>query len=114
MLMKVYRGNDFVITFQRLNSEGNVITTIPNNIWFSVKKKTRDDRAVISKSLNNGITCDSNGLWTLTLNANDTENLDFGSYLFDIKVLDENGMRRTIAPPQEFVVGEVVTRRINE
>lgn len=104
------RGNTGKIEFQRLDPEGNPILVQASEIYFTVKKDFRDTFFLLQKTLDD-MTFDSQGIYRFTIEPECTENLDFGNYVYDIKVIASDGVSNdveTIAL-SPFIVGPVVT-----
>lgn len=85
--MKITRGDyDDTNAFVRKDRFGNVITSIPEKVYFTVKDSTTSNTVLIQKTLNNGITVDENYVYHIEFNASDTDNLMFGEYVYDIEI----------------------------
>lgn len=110
--MMIYKENDKVFKFTRRAVGGVAITTVPQGLWFTVKDK--NGKVLISKSLNDGITADSDGNWLISISALDTVEIPAGSYNCDVKVKDEIGREFTIVKPQKFDIADAVTLRENQ
>lgn len=70
-----------------------------DNVVFSVKNKTLDDRELIRK----------NGPY-VRIEPSDTSNLPFGRYYYDVQVSFADGSVDTIIPRNVFEIIEEVTR----
>lgn len=114
MPLSIYQGNDKAFIFTRRDLNGNIITTVPQGIWFTVKSNFANKSFVFQKTLNNGITQNSDGSWTVLINAEDTAEIVPGKYFCDVKIRDEQGREITIVKPQIFAVEDVATMLINE
>lgn len=114
MPLSIYQGNDKAFTFTRRDLNGNIIATVPQGIWFTVKSNFSNKSFVFQKSLNNGITQNSDGSWTVLINAEDTAEINPGKYFCDVKVRDEQGREITIVKPQIFAIEDVATMLTNE
>ena len=113
-MLSIYQGNDKIFTFTRTDVNGNVITTEPQQIWFTVKKDYNSLGWVIRKTLHQGIEQNSDGSWNIRIDAIDTENIKSGKYVCDVKIRDEDGREITIVKPQDFAVVDVATTRNNQ
>lgn len=105
------RGDTVGYTFQRLSSTGQVIKTTPQSLFFTVKHQFTDKEFVIQKKMNE-MTLDNDGTWHFVLQSEDTESLDYGAYVFDIQVTDDDAVT-TIAKGR-FRLTEEATWAINE
>lgn len=84
--MQVTRGDTKVWKFQRHNIDGTVITELPDQIYFTIKKLPECTK-VVQKTLDKGITySEADNFYHIKLEPNDTAGLDFGTYGFDIEV----------------------------
>lgn len=107
--MKLYRGNDIYLSFTRSNGNGT-ITTTPTEIYFTFKKFNSNQVALFQKTMTNGdITKGEQSVWTIHISPSDTANLDFGNYVCDVKVIDEQENEFTIVPPTPVELAEVTT-----
>jgi hypothetical protein len=113
-MLSIYQGNDKVFKFFRTNANGDIITTTPQNIWFSVKTKYEDFSILFQKSIGFGITQNEDGSWNIKIEPHDTAEMKPGKYVCDVKIQDEAGNLFTIVKPQEFLIREVVTRVGNQ
>lgn len=93
--MKLTRGDTGNFTFQCLDAQGAVITTIADAIYFTVKASWNTASAVICKTIDD-MTFDENGTYHFTIQPGDTEDLRYGNYMFDIEVT-RDGVVTTIA-----------------
>ena len=108
--MKTFKRTHDFVTFERKNRNGEPITTTPREIIFSVKTTVEDATPLIQKTMTNGdITYVGDGVWQIQLIPKDTENMAFGKYVCDVKVIDEYGLEFIVVPAQEFVLLETVT-----
>lgn len=83
--MTITRGDTGAFKFQRLDASGNVITTTPDAIYFTVKKSYDCDSFIFQKSLSD-MTMDEDGTWHFVIAPNDTATMAYGSYIYDIEV----------------------------
>ncbi|MBQ9599831.1 MAG: hypothetical protein IJR33_08510 [Clostridia bacterium] len=113
-MISIYRGNNSYLAFQRANEQG-IITTMPNNIYFTFKKSFEDTDFLFQKrykregEVTGEITVDSDSVWTVNILPQDTAVLEFGIYVCDVKVENESGLELTIVPPQKIRLAEVAT-----
>lgn len=114
MPLSIYQGNDKAFSFTRTDIQGNLITTVPQGIWFTVKANYENKSFVIQKTLGNGIEQNSDGSWNVLINAEDTANLKTGKYVCDVKIIDEYGKQLTIVKPQDFIIADVATQLRNQ
>lgn len=104
-----------IYKFKRKDAEGNVITTLPLKMWITFKETTNCSKALFQKTLENGITFSSNdNHYRFQLQPEDTENLSYGEYTFDIKVINENNDKKTILEDGILEVKDHSTHKCNE
>lgn len=70
-------------------------------LTLSIKKKTKDSEALVSKSVE--------GSNVFRIEPKDTSELKFGSYVYDVQINTADGDVYTVIPPSEFKIGEEVT-----
>lgn len=109
--MRITRGDTVGYNFQRKNADGTVITTEPDAIYFTVKRSWNDRRPVIQKKKSDMI-MDPDGTWHFTVQAQDTDGLRYGNYVFDVEVIDDDAVQ-TIAKGV-YTLAEESTWHINE
>ena len=96
------RGDLYAFPFS-IEIDGETMTDTVDEIWFTVKKKYTDPEALISKRLTAGtITSDGKGMYVVTIRPEDTEELCFGSYVFDIQVQKLPRIKKTITGTLEL------------
>jgi hypothetical protein len=72
-----------------------------DQLWFAVKKKATDtDYAIAPKKLQGNV---------LTIDHSDTIQLDFGTYVYDIQLINSKGYISTIIQPSDFNILQSVT-----
>ena len=84
-MITMTRGDTLPLKFTRLDPSSHTIMDAPNAMFFTVKRSWDDKTPVIQKSLAD-MTEDDGGTWHFVIDANDTENLSYGTYVFDIEV----------------------------
>lgn len=111
-MIKIRRGDIQYFTFKRKNENGETITTIPKNIYFSVKESYNSRYPIIQKTLND-MTMDVDGTYHFRILPIDTNKLKYGNYVYDLEVYDEDNYVKTISIG-EFRIIEEVTFNSNE
>lgn len=86
------RGDTAGYNFQRKDSEGHVITTTPDALYFTVKASWTDKTALIQRTIDE-MTMDSDGTWHFTVQSTDTNALPYGDYVYDIEVIDDDAVQ---------------------
>lgn len=86
-----------VFKFQRKNNTGEVITTLPQKMWITFKKDSKSEKALIQKTLADGITySDVDNYYRFRLLPEDTVDLCYGTYGFDVAIINESGEKLTL------------------
>lgn len=109
--MEITRGDTAKFKFQRIGSEGNIIGTKADEIFFTVKRSSYDKEYVIQKTLKD-MEFDDDHYYHFTLEPEDTDALEYGTYRYDIEAI-QDGAKTTI-DLDEFIITEEVTYAINE
>lgn len=106
------RGDTAKFNFQRLDADGQVITTIADEVFFTVKGSPRNTYPEFQIRLED-MTFDEDGTYHFTVEPTDTNNLDFTKeHWYDLEVI-QDGIKTTIAFG-EFNLKPEVTWAINE
>lgn len=113
-MISIYQGNDKAFVFTRTDINGNAIYTVPQKMWFTVKRKYEDIGFVFQKTMENGITQRPDGSWEILINAEDTASINPSRYICDVKILNEQGREYNIVKPQEFNILPVATQITNQ
>ena len=111
MDIKMTRGDTFPFKFQRLDADGNPILIPANRIYFTVKNKVTDTDYIFQKTIDD-ITIDELGWNHIVIEPEDTDNLDFDNYVYDIEVITDD-YKQTIAQGY-LMIGKEVTYKGNE
>ena len=105
------RGDTAGYTFKRVNAEGQTIKTEPDKIYFTVKQSFTTKEHVLQKTTDD-MTMDNDGTWHFVIQAGETDVFDFGSYVYDIEVIENNAVS-TISKGK-FTLTEEATWKVNE
>lgn len=106
------RGDTARFTFQRLDAEGEVILSEPDELYFTVKSSTQNEAFKFQKTKED-MELDGQGNWHFTVDPEDTNGLTFGQYYYDVEVIDAEGVKTTISIGN-FVISPEVTYASNE
>lgn len=79
--------------------------------YFSVKNTVTDTEYVIQKSLNNGITKEDDGVYSVRVAPSDTHDLEVGAYYYDLQI-EKNGDVFTVLHGKLKVEADI-TREVN-
>lgn len=102
-----------VFKFQRKYDDGAVITTQPQKMWITFKKSCSCDESLFQKTLEDGITFEDN-YYKFQLNSHDTCHLAYGTYGFDIAIINEAGEKKTLLNNGELEIVKHYTKKCNE
>lgn len=83
--MVLTRGDTGAFKFQRLNADGEPITSTPDAMYFTVKKSFSNNTYVLQKTLAD-MTLGEDNYWHFALEPSDTASLSYGPYVYDIEV----------------------------
>lgn len=85
------RGDTATYTFQRKNADGEIITSTPDALYFTVKKAYTDKTPLVQKKIDD-MAMAEDGTWSFTIQAGETDMLAFGNYVYDIQVNDNDAV----------------------
>lgn len=105
------RGDTAGYTFKRVNAQGETITTTPDKLYFTIKQSFHSKTPMLQKTIDD-MTMAEDGTWSFVIQAGETDNYEFGSYVYDIEVID-NDRVSTIAKGK-FTLTEEATWKTNE
>lgn len=90
--MRFTRGDTQGFKFQRKNINDEIITSIPTNVYFTVKDNVNNDNFIIQKTLDNGSITFSkdDNYYHFIIEPNDTNNLNYGCYVYDIEIIQND------------------------
>ena len=106
--MNITRGDTTEIKFKRTTADGQVITEKPDKMFFTVKENYYLKDFLFQKRLeDNSITYDEEtNYYMLTINPEDTNNLSYKDYVYDIEIIDGDKVK-TIAKGRLKITEEV-------
>lgn len=111
--LSLNRGTTFKLRGRRIDAEGNPILTTPEELYFIVKKRWTDKTALITKTLED-MEFDEEGYYHFTILPEETENLDYGKYVWDFTPVDDNNIYRQKPAHGYLVVGNSSGWIVNE
>lgn len=101
--LSVNRGTSHKYKAQRKDVDGNPILTIADEIYFIIKKRWTDKTALITKDLSD-MTFDEEGYYHFTIEPEDTENLDYGRYVWDFTAIEGDDDEYRAKPAHGIIV----------
>ncbi len=100
-LIKITRGDSAVFHLNILQKNNTpYIIKEEDTVLFTVKKNTKIKDYLIQKNVVNG---------NIVLTPQDTSNLEYGEYFYDVQLKTADGLVDTVIPPNKFKVLEEVT-----
>lgn len=102
-----------IFKFQRKYSDGTVIPTLPQKMWITFKKNSNCNESLFQKTLEDGITFEE-GYYKFQLFSEDTYELNYGVYGFDIAIINEQGEKKTLLNDGELEIVRHYTKKRNE
>lgn len=104
-----------IFKFQRKNDKGEVITTKPKKMWITFKINSNYKDSIFQKTLDNGISFnEEDKYYRFQLEPEDTQNLNYGTYGFDIAIINEAGKKKTLKKDGKLEIVEHYTHKNNE
>lgn len=102
------RGDTCPLKFTLLDKEGNIlILTSSDELFFTVKNNFNTTQIKLQKKYSTGdITREEDGSYKLVINAEDTDNWNYGNYVWDIEVVSGD-YTRTVAIGSLTLTNEV-------
>lgn len=103
--IKMTRGDSESLFVSCVDAENNAFDfEAGDTVYLTVKKNINTDVIELQKV----ITEFDDGGATFTFAPNDTKDMDFGSYVYDIQLTQQDGTITTIVKPSRFILcGEV-------
>jgi hypothetical protein len=104
--LEMIRGDTEVLTVSCVNSEGEPINfETGDKVYFTVKESVTSTLIIFQKIITEFV----EGKAIITILPEDTKNLKFKPYVYDVQLTQADGTVTTIVPPSSFVVGSEVT-----
>lgn len=105
-----------IYKFKRTLKGGSVITTLPLKMWITFKRSCSCDECLFQKTLADGsITySETDNYYRFRLESEDTCNLPYDTYGFDIAIINEQGEKKTLKRDCELEIVKHYTKKCNE
>ena len=95
--LSMTRGDTIPYHFQRKDNAGKPILTEAEKIYFTVKDTDLQQPVVLQKTIED-MTFDETGTYHFTIYPEDTNNLTYGTYTYDVEVrIESDNYTRTIS-----------------
>lgn len=116
MKINIVKGDvSDVYKFQRKYDDGTIIKTLPKKMWITFKKGTWCDDCLFQKKLGDGITySEKDNYYRFKLESEDTCDLDYGTYYFDVAIINEQDEKKTLLKDGELEIEKHCTEKCNE
>lgn len=109
----INRGTSLQLKGQRKDANGDPIMVIAEEAYFVVKKKWTDKTPAIIKDLSQ-MTFDEDGYYHITIMPEDTENLQYGAYVWDFTAVEDDDDYRAKPAHGTFIIGNSAGWIVNE
>lgn len=109
----INRGTSISLKVQRLDIDGEPILKTAQEVYFIVKKRWTDKTALITKDLSD-MNFDNQGYYHFTIFPNETENLPYGQYVWDLTAIDADDTYRAKPAHGCLTIGNSAGWIINE
>lgn len=106
------RGDIHHIQFSVVDQNGDGTNLDFDEIFFTVKDSYNRTGYLFQKKLSDGSIVKDGDVYTFTINPEDTNSLQFKTYVFDIEVLSDNTVKSTFVGTLDIT--EEVTYQENE
>lgn len=83
--MQIIRGDTCPLKFQCKDGGGTPITTVADAVYFTVKTSYDVEAVTFQKTLED-MTFDEDGTYHFEIEPSDTEELPYGTYVYDIEI----------------------------
>lgn len=91
------RGDTKVFKFKLKDKNGEVLNLASTDkMYLTAKKSATSKEIAFQKTLGNGIELKSDGYYYVTINSEDTANLAYGTYGYDIQIKTATGIVKTL------------------
>lgn len=105
--ISMIRGDSESITVSCCDASGNQIPfSAGDTIYFTIKTSTGTDQKLMQKTVTQFT---EDGRAVIAILPEDTKNLGFRAYVYDVQWTKADGTVTTIIPPSSFTVGSEVT-----
>lgn len=99
--ISLIRGDSGVFTLSIADTNGTPVELTDGDVLtFTLRRTPWSPTIVLQKTITDG---------TLTINPADTQDMPFGSYVYDVELKRTDGYVDTVIPPHRFLLMEEVT-----
>lgn len=94
MNIELIRGDTLPLKFQRKLVDNSVVTEKPDKMFFTVKTDYFNEEYLFQKRLDESIVYnEQDNYYYLTIEPEDTDNLSYGKYVFDIEIIKDGDVK---------------------
>lgn len=109
--LKIVRGDTGLYKLNLKDQNGaSIILSDAGQIYFTVKENLEMSTCLINKKIGDGIVLGDDNAYHITLNGEDTNDLKFKSYYYDIQVMTDAHTRKTVKRGHFIVEYEVTCK----
>lgn len=95
------RGDTAILKLNIVDEKGTPYKLTDGDVViFTLKRSVRERDVIFQKSMVDE---------KITIQPQDTANLEYGQYFYDVELTKEDGFVATVIPPHRFIVAEEVT-----
>ncbi len=106
--IKIVRGDTGLYKLNLTDQNGSaIILSDAGQIYFTVKENLEVDKCLISKKIRKGITLGDDNAYHIVIDSEDTNDLKFKTYYYDIQVMVDAHTRKTVKRGNFIVEYEV-------
>lgn len=98
MDLEFIRGDTQILKLQIKDQDENVLKLVEDDeLYFTVKQNANSEDVLLQKTLKNGgIVLKEDNFYYITLKSEDTSNLNYGTYTYDIEVKSNDFVKTLI------------------
>ena len=97
MDLEFTRGDTKVFKFKLTDKNGELLTLTPaDKIYLTVKKDTNSKAVIFQKRIGNGIELKEDGYYYVTIYPDDTNELPYGQYGYDLEIKTGTGIVKNL------------------
>ena len=99
--ISITRGDSAIFALSIKKDDGSPYEIAEGDtVIFTVKKSTFDTKIITQKKVVDGV---------VRLNPDDTKDLEYGTYYYDVELTQADGFVSTVISPHKFIVEQEVT-----
>lgn len=91
------RGDTKVFKFKLVDNAGTELELAPSDkLYMTVKKSPNSKQVIFQKTIGNGIELGEDGYYHVRIESDDTAELTYGTYGYDIEIKTDTGIVKTL------------------